>query len=105
MAAPPETANNPRPADPALASGNVGDPVSPCDRNDVEVVNDLEEPNSIEMESEVEDEDFGGLVFAATVEEPGGNKFAISEESFDDEDDSEQTESEVSGLDGDDSDA
>lgn len=71
--------------DPDKESGEPGDPVMKCDRNDVEVVNDLEEPTGIEMESEVEDEEPGGLIFAAMVQEPAGERFCISEESLEEE--------------------
>ena len=68
--------------DPTKESGDVDDPMSPCDRNDVEVANDLEEPTGIEVDSKVEDDEPSGLIFAAMVQEPGGQPFCISDESF-----------------------
>ena len=41
----------PNSPDPTLDSGNADDEVLPCQRNDLEVVGDLEEPNTIEFES------------------------------------------------------
>jgi hypothetical protein len=81
-------------SDPTLEAGSVDEPTMPCDHNDVEVVSDLDEPNGIEMESEVEDEEPGGLVFAATVAEPGGSRFVISEDSFEDEEEEDDGDEE-----------
>ena len=80
--------------DPTKESGDVDDPMSPCDRNDVEVVNDLEEPTGIEVDSKVEDEDPGGLIFCAMVQEPGGEKFCISDESFEEKEEDALVEEE-----------
>ena len=52
----------PNSPDPTLDSGNADDEVLPCQRNDLEVVGDLEEPNTIEFESGPEDDEPAAIV-------------------------------------------
>lgn len=67
----PDPARKMKAPDPTLDAGDADGPVLPCMRNDVEVVGDLEEPNTIEFESGPEDDEPASIVFTAMVHEPG----------------------------------
>jgi len=77
----------PNSPDPTLDSGNADDEVLPCQRNDLEVVGDLEEPNTIEFESGPEDDPPAAIVFAAVAQEPDGKALRLSGEGHEDEED------------------
>jgi len=64
--------------DPTLDTGNVDETVLPCERNDVEVVSDLDEPNTIEFESGPEDEEPVSIVFKAIAQDSGGGGVQLS---------------------------
>lgn len=59
-------------SDPTKASGHAGDPVLPCEMNDVELVSDLDEPNGLELDIVVEEDEPVALEFTASALEPGG---------------------------------
>lgn len=59
-------------------SGDVDSAVLPCERNDIEVVSDLDEPPAIEFESAHEEETDPGLIFSAVIVEPDGNVIAVA---------------------------
>lgn len=63
---------------PATEGGSLGDPVQPCEANDVEAVCDLDEPNGIATETEHDEDEPIGLLFTATALEPGGAEVALS---------------------------
>lgn len=61
-----------RSADPTKSAGHAGDPVLPCETNDVELVSDLDEPNGLELDIRVEEDEPVALEFTARAIEPGG---------------------------------
>lgn len=68
---PPPPAAKPA-ADPTRSAGHAGDPVLPCEMNDVELVSDLDEPNGLELDIAVEEDEPVALEFTASAHEPGG---------------------------------
>lgn len=59
-------------------SGDVDSAELPCERNDIEVVSDLEEPPAVRFESAHEEETDPGLIFSAVIVEPDGNVISMA---------------------------
>ena len=63
--------------DPTKSTGTAGDPVLPCETNDIELVSDLDEPNGLELAIAVEEVIPVELLFTASATEPDGNVVAL----------------------------